>query len=94
MQMAEHRKQLEALKEEESTILQGLGFFKIEQQSSKVIRMLEKVCPSTTLPVLNQTHYNTISCKSRGYWQLFMINGFNMCECLSGQIYKYVIIYN
>lgn len=42
-QIAEHRSQLEILKEEESTILHGLGFFKIEQTPSKVIRTLEKV---------------------------------------------------
>ncbi|KAI3375810.1 hypothetical protein L3Q82_004092 [Scortum barcoo] len=41
-QIAEHRSQLEALKQEESTILQGLGFFKIEQAPSKNIRTLEK----------------------------------------------------
>ncbi|XP_027143976.1 dynein heavy chain 2, axonemal isoform X2 [Larimichthys crocea] len=41
-QIAEHRSQLEILKEEESTILHGLGFFKIEQTPSKVIRTLEK----------------------------------------------------
>ncbi|XP_062240587.1 dynein axonemal heavy chain 2 [Platichthys flesus] len=41
-QIAEHRKQLEALKQEESAILQGLGFFKIEQPPSKCVRVLEK----------------------------------------------------
>ncbi|XP_071333968.1 dynein axonemal heavy chain 2 [Trachinotus anak] len=41
-QIAEHRSQLEALKQEESTILDGLSFFKIEQPPSKSIRMLEK----------------------------------------------------
>ncbi|XP_062301425.1 dynein axonemal heavy chain 2 [Scomber scombrus] len=39
---AGHRSQLEALKREESTILQGLGFFMIEQPPSKSIQMLEK----------------------------------------------------
>lgn len=42
-QIAEHHSQLEALKQEETTILQGLGFFKIEQPPSKSIRTLEKV---------------------------------------------------
>lgn len=42
-QAAGHRSQLEALKREESTILQGLGFFMIEQPPSKSIQMLEKV---------------------------------------------------
>lgn len=42
-EIAEHRRQLEALKQEENTILDGLGFFKIEQPSNKSIRMLEKV---------------------------------------------------
>ncbi|XP_070849918.1 dynein axonemal heavy chain 2 [Chaetodon trifascialis] len=41
-QIAGHRSQLEALKQDESTILQGLGFFKIEQPLSKSIRTLEK----------------------------------------------------
>ncbi|XP_047429543.1 dynein axonemal heavy chain 2 [Mugil cephalus] len=41
-QLAEHRKQLEALKQEESTILEGLGFFKMEQIPSKTMKMLEK----------------------------------------------------
>lgn len=42
-EIAEHRSQLEALIQEESTILQGLSFFKIEQPPFKTIRMLEKV---------------------------------------------------
>ncbi|XP_070711337.1 dynein axonemal heavy chain 2 [Pempheris klunzingeri] len=41
-QVAEHRSQLEELKQEESTILHGLGFFKIEQPPSKGIQTLEK----------------------------------------------------
>ncbi|XP_028285542.1 dynein heavy chain 2, axonemal [Parambassis ranga] len=41
-QMAEHRSHLESLKQEEITILDGLGFFKIEQHPSKSIRILEK----------------------------------------------------
>ncbi|XP_042367999.1 dynein axonemal heavy chain 2 [Plectropomus leopardus] len=41
-QIAEHHSQLEALKQEESTIISGLGFFKIEQPPSKSIRTLEK----------------------------------------------------
>nr|XP_019958870.1 PREDICTED: dynein heavy chain 2, axonemal [Paralichthys olivaceus] len=41
-QIAEHRSHLEALKQEESTILQGLGFFNIEQPSSKSLCTLEK----------------------------------------------------
>ncbi|KAF1380471.1 hypothetical protein PFLUV_G00164080 [Perca fluviatilis] len=40
--VAEHRSQLEALKQEEGTIIHGLGFFKIEQLPSKSIRALEK----------------------------------------------------
>ena len=42
-QIAEHRSQLEALKEEESTILHELGFFKMEQPPSKSLQSLEKV---------------------------------------------------
>lgn len=42
-QIVGHRSQLEALKREESTILHGLGFFKIEQPPFKNIQMLEKV---------------------------------------------------
>uniref|UniRef100_A0A672FP66 Dynein axonemal heavy chain 2 n=1 Tax=Salarias fasciatus TaxID=181472 RepID=A0A672FP66_SALFA len=41
-QIAEHRSQLEALKQEEDSILTGLGFFKMEQKPSKSIRFLEK----------------------------------------------------
>ncbi|XP_051799543.1 dynein axonemal heavy chain 2 isoform X2 [Acanthochromis polyacanthus] len=41
-QIAEIRNQLEMLKKEEANILDGLGFFKIEQPSSKTIRTLEK----------------------------------------------------
>nr|XP_046242172.1 dynein axonemal heavy chain 2 isoform X2 [Scatophagus argus] len=41
-EIAELRSQLEALKEEEHTILHGLSFFKIEQSLSKGIRMMEK----------------------------------------------------
>ncbi|XP_029311197.1 LOW QUALITY PROTEIN: dynein heavy chain 2, axonemal [Cottoperca gobio] len=41
-QVAEHRSQLEALKQEESAILDGLSSFKIEQRPSKTIRTLEK----------------------------------------------------
>ncbi|XP_029381754.1 dynein heavy chain 2, axonemal [Echeneis naucrates] len=41
-QIAGHRSKLEALKQEESTILHGLEFFKIEQPPSKSILMLEK----------------------------------------------------
>ncbi len=52
-QISKHRSQLEALKQEESTILQGLGFFKIEQPPSKSIKMLEQVCHCTTVLVLN-----------------------------------------
>nr|XP_057923809.1 dynein axonemal heavy chain 2 isoform X2 [Doryrhamphus excisus] len=39
---SEHHSHLEALKEEENTILQGLSFFKIEQEPSKTIQALEK----------------------------------------------------
>lgn len=42
-EIAEHRSQVEALIQEESTILHGLGFFKIEQTPFKAIRTLEKV---------------------------------------------------
>ncbi|KAK1890151.1 Dynein heavy chain 2 axonemal, partial [Dissostichus eleginoides] len=41
-QVAEHHSQLEALKQEEITLIQGLNFFKIEQPPSKKIRALEK----------------------------------------------------
>nr|XP_020476144.1 LOW QUALITY PROTEIN: dynein heavy chain 2, axonemal [Monopterus albus] len=41
-QISEHRSQLEALKQEECTILHGLGFFKVEQAPSKSIQALEK----------------------------------------------------
>uniref|UniRef100_A0A671XQT1 Dynein axonemal heavy chain 2 n=1 Tax=Sparus aurata TaxID=8175 RepID=A0A671XQT1_SPAAU len=41
-EIAGHRMQLEALKQEECTILQGLEFFKIEWTPSKTIQMLEK----------------------------------------------------
>lgn len=51
-QIAEHRSQLETLKQEESTILDGLRFFKIEQAPSKSIRTLEKVWTSTRLRML------------------------------------------
>ncbi|XP_075307002.1 dynein axonemal heavy chain 2 [Odontesthes bonariensis] len=40
--IAEHCRQLETLKQEENTIMDGLGFFKIEQPPSKMIQMLEK----------------------------------------------------
>ncbi|XP_061138372.1 dynein axonemal heavy chain 2 [Syngnathus typhle] len=39
---AEHHKHLETLKEEENFILNGLSFFKIEQEPSKAIQALEK----------------------------------------------------
>lgn len=42
-QIAEHRTQLETMKQEESAILHGLGFFKLDQPPSKIIRELEKV---------------------------------------------------
>lgn len=42
-EISDHRRQLQALIEEESTILHGLAFFKIEQPPFKAIRMLEKV---------------------------------------------------
>ena len=42
-QITEHRRQLDTLKQEENTIMDGLGFFKIEQPPSKMIQMLEKV---------------------------------------------------
>uniref|UniRef100_A0A3Q3RVK4 Dynein axonemal heavy chain 2 n=1 Tax=Mastacembelus armatus TaxID=205130 RepID=A0A3Q3RVK4_9TELE len=41
-QIAGHRSQLKVLKQEESNIIHGLGFFKIEQPLSKSIRALEK----------------------------------------------------
>lgn len=37
------RNQLKALREEESTVLQGLSFFKIEQPPFRAIKILEKV---------------------------------------------------
>lgn len=51
-QVEGHRSQLEELKKEESTILHGLGFFKIEQPPSKSIRMLDKVWCSARLIVV------------------------------------------
>ncbi|XP_054656624.1 dynein axonemal heavy chain 2 [Dunckerocampus dactyliophorus] len=39
---SEHHSHLEALKEEENSILYGLSFFKIEQEPSKTIQALEK----------------------------------------------------
>ncbi|TKS69390.1 Dynein heavy chain 2, axonemal [Collichthys lucidus] len=41
-QIAKNRSHVEDLKQEESTVLQGLRFFKIKQPSSKGLRMLEK----------------------------------------------------
>ncbi|XP_041842513.1 dynein heavy chain 2, axonemal [Melanotaenia boesemani] len=41
-QMAEYRSQLETLKQEENTILNGLAFFQIHHLPSKRIQMLEK----------------------------------------------------
>lgn len=41
--IVEHRIKLEALKEKEITIFDGLAFFKIKQPPSKKIQMLEKV---------------------------------------------------
>ncbi|XP_035806180.2 dynein axonemal heavy chain 2 [Amphiprion ocellaris] len=41
-QIAEIRNQLEMFKKEETNIFDGLGFFKIEQPSSKTMRTLEK----------------------------------------------------
>ncbi|XP_060896803.1 dynein axonemal heavy chain 2-like [Labrus mixtus] len=41
-QIAEHHSELEALKQEETTILHGLGVFKIEQSPNKGILTLEK----------------------------------------------------
>ncbi|KAM9836557.1 LOW QUALITY PROTEIN: dynein axonemal heavy chain 2 [Aulostomus maculatus] len=40
-QIAEHHSHLEALKQEESTIIHGLGFFKMEHLPSKSMQMLE-----------------------------------------------------
>lgn len=37
------RNQLKALRQEESTVLQGLSFFKIEQPPFRAIKILEKV---------------------------------------------------
>ncbi|KAG7496340.1 dynein heavy chain 2, axonemal [Solea senegalensis] len=41
-EIAVHHSHLEALKQEEGTTIHGLGFFKIEQPPSKIIRALEK----------------------------------------------------
>lgn len=54
-QVAVHRRQLEALKREENTILQGLGFFMIEQPPSKNIQTLEKVRHTITAQELKHT---------------------------------------
>lgn len=42
-QIEEHRVQLEALKQEQNTIVNGLAFFRIEQPPSKMIWAMEKV---------------------------------------------------
>lgn len=55
-QIAEHRTQLDSLKQEEGTILHGLGFFKVDQPPSKSIRALEKVWHRTRLTVLTYFH--------------------------------------
>lgn len=47
-QIAALRSQLEALKQEENTIVHSLAMFKIEQPHSKDIQMMEKVCHSAT----------------------------------------------
>lgn len=44
-EIARFSNQLEALREEESTVLQELSFFQIEQPPFRAIKMLEKVCP-------------------------------------------------
>ncbi|KAM9855172.1 dynein axonemal heavy chain 2-like [Aulostomus maculatus] len=41
-QIADHRSQLESLKQQESTIIHGLSFFRIEQQPSESIQTMEK----------------------------------------------------
>ncbi|XP_028992315.1 dynein axonemal heavy chain 2 isoform X2 [Betta splendens] len=41
-QIVEHRTKLETLKQEQTTILHGLGFFKVDQPPSKTIQALEK----------------------------------------------------
>lgn len=57
-EIAGFRNQLKALRQEESTVLQGLGFFEIEQPPFKAIKILEKVCPCFILmmPFLTQRH--------------------------------------
>lgn len=42
-QIEEHRTQLEALKQEQNTIISGLAFFRIEQPPCKLIMGMEKV---------------------------------------------------
>lgn len=71
-EIAGHRMQLEALKQEECTILQGLEFFKIEWTPSKTIQMLEKVLHITMFIVLHPTE---------GYW------GNCVCEELAQRVW-------
>lgn len=51
-QIAEHRAQLETLKDEQNAIFDGLAFYMIKQPPSKKIQMLEKVLSSSRLSVL------------------------------------------
>lgn len=62
-EIAGHRMQLEALKQEECTILQGLEFFKIEWTPSKTIQMLEKVLHKTMFIVLTYCCNVLIICR-------------------------------
>lgn len=51
-EIAGFRNQLKALIHEESTVLQELSFFEIEQPPFKAIKILEKVCPCFILMML------------------------------------------
>lgn len=58
-EIAELRNQLSALRQEESTVLQGLSFFEIEQPPFRAINILEKVCRCFILITLihDQPHF-------------------------------------
>lgn len=43
-EIARFRTQLKALRQEEGSVLQGLGFFEIEQPPFRALKMMEKVC--------------------------------------------------
>lgn len=79
--IAGHRMQLEALKQEECTILQGLDFFKIEWTPSKTIQMLEKVLHINMFRFLHTQRY--LQKGAEGI--VFVRNWLNVCV-----LYKHV----